>query len=634
MNNLGYLYDDGIVAGIDNDMSFSTNVLEQYDNVVYHCALFAYNAEMQKQIDEDLSSQGRFTGTESGRVYIVKDGVTTKFSIRSFTMKNTFGNIGSDLNVATYSIKFKITEALSCLLTNELETLAYMTGYDGYLMRPYWFEVWFSGYKHDTLEPISRIPLPNGETSLLYEGFLSNVKSHLDSSGTEWSVDFTPSYDSLLTKSSNILSVPASIKSDAQMDLKTFLQACANSMYEKFLDQYGASKEEKDEIGKIVKAEDYIKITLKDEKGNVINEEIKSTQDSSNNQAKANSEHATTDKTILFTTITQDFLSNSEKEEYKSMIAKYDIKSELVDYYKNKPLYKHNIDIYLIKDEFMRYKLDENNNTKSSFSALDLFNKERASNALVKKYQFGFSGADTSVLEVFNNYDNLYFMNGLKQSSEESLKNNINYKNSPIPPTKSDEKKTVFQDATAEGYLEDIFKDIHNSITGDIAFQISCLNKIASMNNGITNKIKDESTISNTDKERKALSAKLMWENLYKSGQMSETKFEILGDPYWISSNAYRTGNNNSNDLKDALTMSSLKVPNYRCVFIIKSTPDQNSDYTVENPTDYTYYYSIHASGIYLMVDCESIFNEGKFTQKLKGVLDVRFIKEYGNGSS
>ena len=90
----------------------------------------------------------------------------------------------------------------------------------------------------------------------------------------------------------------------------------------------------------------------------------------------------------------------------------------------------------------------------------------------------------------------------------------------------------------------------------------------------------------------------------------------------------------NKNDLKDALTMSSLKVPNYRCVFIIKSTPDQNSDYTVENPTDYTYYYSIHASGIYLMVDCESIFNEGKFTQKLKGVLDVRFIKEYGNGSS
>ena len=50
MNNLGYLYDDRIVAGIDNDMSFSTNVLEQYDNVVYHCALFAFNKKIARII--------------------------------------------------------------------------------------------------------------------------------------------------------------------------------------------------------------------------------------------------------------------------------------------------------------------------------------------------------------------------------------------------------------------------------------------------------------------------------------------------------------------------------------------------------------------------------------------------------
>ena len=378
MKDLGYLYDDKIVSGIDNDMSFSTNILEQYDNVVYHCALFAYNTDYQKRIDEELSNSGKFTGTEEGRVYIVKDGVTTKFSIRSFTMKNTFGNIGSDLNVATYAIKFKITETMSCLLTNELETLAYISGYDGYLQRPYWFEVWFSGYKHDTLEPVSRIPLPNGEKSLLYEGFLSNVKSHLDSSGTEWSVDFTPSYDSLLTKNTNILSVPVSIKSDEQMDLKTFLKACTDSMYEKFIDQFGSTDEEKEKIKNIIKPEEYITISIKDKDGNEIDaSKIKSMPDSSNNQAKANSEHATTDKTILFTTIAQDFLSNSDNIDYRSSIAKYDIKSHLVEYYNKKPLYKHNIDIYLIKDEFMKYKLEGNNDSKTNFNAYDMFNEER-----------------------------------------------------------------------------------------------------------------------------------------------------------------------------------------------------------------------------------------------------------------
>ena len=638
MNNKSYfLYDSELGKAIDNKMSFATNTLEKYDNVVYHCALFSYDAETQERIDKNLAENGIFTGSEDERVYIVRDGVTTKFSIPSFRMESVLGNINSPINVATYKITFDIIETFSCMLTNELEILSYASGYNGYLQRPYWFEVWFSGFKNDTLEPIARIPLPNGETSLLFEGFMGNVKSTLESTGTKWSVEFTPTFNSLLSKNINILSVSSTIKDDKQMGLKEFLERCAEDMYKRLKSQYTSNEEEAKELDNKYGGgyQNYITLHFYKENENKTdfeicdNDKIKMEPDQSGTSSKKGSSEVKTSKEDYFTTICQEFLFSTDK--FKDCVAKYDIKSEYIGDFKNKNLYKHDVKIYLIKDEYMAHILKAyDNENDSNFDALSLFNQCRANNTLVKKYQFGFSSMDTSVLEVFNKYDMLYFMNALPQVSDEYKENSIFYRNvKNVNKENNYNKNNHFNAKPMNGYLEDIYKNLYSSITGDELYRIAYLNNIPTLNNDMTNNVKSSSTGTDVQKDKKSVAAKSLWERLYKSGQMSETKFTILGDPYWIATNAYRTGDvNNKYDLPDFLKIKALNIPNYRCVFIIRSTPDQNEIYTQENPTDYTFEYSMHASGIYLIYKVESFFEDGKFTQKIYGVLDQRFFKE------
>ena len=628
MDNSCFLYNDKINEGI-NEMSFSTNVLEKYDNVVYHCSLYTFNANNQRIIENNLSTDGFLPDNifnDSNKVFIVNDGVTTKFTIQSIKMENTYGNIRSPINVATYKISLKLTETFSCMLTNELEALAYLQGYNGYLFRPYWLEIWFSGYDHFSGNPVSRIPLPNSTNSLIYVGYFGNTKSHLESTGTTWDMEFTPTYNSLLTKNQNILCVSSSLKNDTSTDLNSFMKACANDMCERMLAQYAKNEKEEGEIRKIVG--DYITIIIKDEDGKEISQKITSEDDISGNNMRKNQENHQTDERDYFTNICQYYLINSKK--YKDHYAKYDIKPIQLEYYNNIPLYKYIITLYIVKDEYMNYQYQLSQGKSSDYDPYKEFMNCRGNNSLVKKYQYGFSGQDTAVIEVFNNYDNLYFMNGLPQTSYEYIQGNINNRNNNNNrdfPYQEKLKAPKEVDKLA-GNLEDIYKEIRKSLSGEILLQMSNYAHIPEINNDLTNKNKSESTLSNSKKDEESIAYRKIWERLYKSGQMTETKFSILGDPYWIATSTYRVKSEIREDIVDALPLINYNVPNWRCVFIIKTSADQNDNYTNGNPTDYTFEYSLHATGIYIISSCESIFEDGKFTQKLTGYIDRRFINQ------
>lgn len=749
------IYDNEIIDGM-RKMSFSTNVLEKYDNVTYHCALFAFNKNMEDEIDKTYAEKKGLTKDffiDDNRVYIARDGVSTKFSIKNFLMKNTFGNINSPMNIATFEIKIKLQETFSCIFTNELEALAYFTGYDGYLYRPYWFEVWFSGFKHDTLEPISRIPLPNGMDSIIYKGCFSTVKSHLESMGTTWDIDFVPITMSILNKNTNILSVPDITKNDKAYTLKQYMKQCANFMFERFLNQASKDAAEREAIRKIYaskstqtssqkttekpneqqtaeqkstaetaeqeKSSDSVNfITIeykfKDDSqssATVINDiqknagddapkeeivqsnkqqggpedKIKTGADSTNTSIQ-NGKKETESKEIYFTTACQKFLNECDDTKYKGYVAKYDIRSELLQYYNKIPLYYHKIIIYMEKDPLITEQLDKS----QKYDRSQYFYKCRSDNSLVKRYQYGYSGADTSVLEVFNNYDMLYFMNALPQTSAENILNNISYANNDnlktalgldktnlkalanflvqnVGKNKSDlyvkdkdgnitnnlnenliksefnnyivnevkdAHKKKYGNRKYSGCLEDVYKyQLYNEIESDTSFYLASSFHLApELNNDTTNNNNPSGSNANYEKERKSIIAKLMWERLYKTGQMCTTKFTILGDPYWIATQCFRRldtqrsedGDKVMDNMRDLLEGNT---PNYRCVFTIRSTPDQNDFYTSKNPTDWNFDYSIHASGIYLMVECESIFEDGVFKQKLMGVMDSHFFK-------
>ena len=748
------IYDNKIIDGM-RKMSFSTNVLEKYDNVTYHCALFAFNKSIEDNIDETFAEKKGLPKEffdDNNRVYIARDGVSTKFSIKSFLMKNTFGNINSPMNIGTYEIKIKLIETFSCVFTNEIEALAFFTGYEGYMLRPYWFEIWFSGFKHNTLEPVSRIPLPNGMDSIIYKGCFSTVKSHLESMGTTWDIDFVPITMSILNKNTNILSVPDITKSDKAYTLKQYMKQCANFMFERFLNQASKNAEEREIIRGIYAAKSgqkssqettekpneqqtteqktaaekteqektsdnvnfiTIEYKFKDSSQNsvtVVNDvqkiagddapkeetaetnaqqggpedKIKTDADSTNNSPQ-NGKKDTKSKEIYFTTACQKFLNECNSKKYKGYVAKYDIRSELLQYYNKIPLYYHKIIIFMEKDPLITEQLDKS----QKYDRTQYFYKCRSDNSLVKRYQYGYSGADTSVLEVFNNYDMLYFMNALPQTSAENILNNISYANIDTirdalgvkndlkakvnllvqktgksvnyflqddengNPTEKfnenrvnsefnnyilnqvkDAHKKKYGSRKYSGCLEDVYKyQLYNEVENNKDFYLaSSFHLVPELNNDTTNNNNPTGSKADYEKERESIIAKLMWERLFKSGQMCTTKFTILGDPYWIASQCYisldaqriEDGDNVSDNIRKLLGGNT---PNYRCVFTIRSTPDQNDFYTEKNPTDWNFDYAIHASGIYLMVDCESTFEDGVFKQKLTGVMDMHFFK-------
>ena len=657
MSKYGFLYDDNVIEGI-NKMSFSTNILEKYDNVTYHCALFAFNKNTQDEIDKtyvDKRGLPEKFYMDKHRVYIARDGVTTKFSINRILMKNVFGNINSPMNIGTFEIKLNLVETNSCIFTNELEALAYYTGYEGYMYRPYWFEVWFSGFKHDTLEPIDKIPLPNGSDSIVYKGCFGNVKSHLEATGTTWNIDFIPTTMSVLNKNTNILSVPEFAKNDTPVDIKEYMQSCADYMFNRFLNQICKNDEEKNAVIRIyndaqsksntqantqTKGVGFLTIRYKDLSGNNGTTEINSnytdvkiSSDSSGDKSTAKDAYNKNESgEMYFTTACQRFLNESADTKWKGYIAKYDIDSELIKYFNNVPLYHHTITVYLEKDPFMvEYIKNEN------YDRYELFRRCRNNNSLIKKYQYGYSGADTSVIEVFNNYDMLYFMNALPQTSQENIDNNTLFINERKEITKEEFKEkheSIYGGSLYSGNLEDIYKyELYNKMKKDDTFFIaSSFHLVPELNQDTSNNINPATVNPNYEKEKENLITKLVWERLFKSGQMSTTKFTILGDPYWIATQCYKklSAERVEDDEKIVDNMKGLlgvNIPDYRCVFTIRSTPDQNDFYSDKNPTDYTFEYSMNASGIYLMIDCESIFEDGKFTQKLNGVLDTHMIK-------
>lgn len=676
-NNPYFAYYDGVANAINN-LPMDTNKLNDYDNVTYHCDLFVYGRNTQTKIDEKLSQEGFYEPNREKRCYICKDGVTTKFFIDSFIMKSKYGNHQNPINVATYTIELTIKETFSCILSHELDVLGILSGYENYLQRPYWLEIWFSGYDKLTGMPVERIPLPNGEKSIIYEGMFSKMISHIDSHGTTWKATFFPIYTALTQKNMNILNVSSVMKNFKQMNLKEFLKKCTDDMFERFLKQVTKDKDEKGRrkirsfynsssiddkdkknnpstpIGKNQdnqeittnkekaqenfdkdQSNNFITFKIKNEKGEDFKDvdNIKSNLDSSTKDSEKNSEKQNTDETILFTTICQEFLFNTEK--YNSYIAKYDIRSSLKGYYNGVPLYHHDVDIYLVEDPYMTAKLKAYNSNKENYifsedEAVNYVNKFIAEGVLIKKYQYGFSGEDTSVIEIDNKYDKLFFMNALPEAAEQWSNNNIIFQNEKIDEneiitTSGDDGRSAGTEFNGEN-LEDIYirMDKKNIAEGVIKY-----NKTPELNDDLSNDNRRISTGTDIKKSEKTIAATILWKNLYKSDQMVTSVFTILGDPYWLATNSFRTKQySKSKDLLDKLPDIAPNIPDYRCIFIIKSSPEQNQFYDLNNPTDYTFENSLYVSGIYIVTDVESIFESGKFTQKIKGHLDIRFIKE------
>lgn len=617
-----YLYSD-YVKGIIDGMSPNTNVLEQYDNVTYNISLYMYDFQTQQEIDNALQDHSfNADNYVSKRKIIAQTGLTVNFVLNSLTMKSTYGNINSKMNVATYAINIKLFEPMGANFTNAVDIISEMLGYKSHLFRPYWIDIWFSGYDSTTGEPVEKIKFENGMNTITLEGVMGNVKSQIDSSGTVWNIEFTPNYSSLLNKDNNHLTITAPMKANTNGKFSDILKRCIETMKDDYVSQFMEPyrKEAEAKIGN-----EYIKLNIKMDDNSKFDDDVEILANTSNDDTKNETIEVKPAPKQYFTTFIQDLLSRVKGDKYKNCVARFDIRPVLKDFVSDVPIFNYVMNIVLYEDPLIeKYNNNINSDAKELLSNSEDAVKKYADKSLDdgslrKKYVFGFSGIDTSVLQIYNNYDMLWYMNDVSDSIIKYRDANINLmrssnsdnkiksvKNEDHNKNKNDEMLSI------SNLVEDIFYDNYEEIISKgIYSRVPVLS-------GNLNQTDQRIMVSSTSKEEDALAiaSKTLFERYYKSGQISTTKFEILGDPYWISIN----DNRNYND-KDI----PMNIANYKCAFQLRTFYQQVTNYN-EYPADYKMNDSLNVTGIYLIYECESKFEDGKFTQKLSGVFDPHFL--------
>lgn len=610
----------GYIKGIINTLPTNTNVLEEYDNVTYNISLYMYDFESQMIIDQKLQEH-KFIAKEfeNKKKIIAQTGLTVNFVLQSLTMKSTYGNIKSSMNVATYAINIKMFEPMGANFTNAVDIVSEMLGYKSHLFRPYWIDIWFSGYDPKSGVPVEKIRFENGENTITLEGVMGNVKSQIDANGTIWNLEFTPIYTSLLNKENNHLTISAPMKADKQGKFNDILKRCIETMKEDYISQF--IEKYRDEVKSKV-GDKYIDIDIKMDDNSAFDNEVEIKQNTSNDDTKDGAVEVKAQPKQYFTTFIQDLLSRVEK--YRNCVARFDIRPVIKGFVSNVPILNFKMNIILYNDPVIK-NLSENINKNTPLlgdtnTANEYAEKSVKDGSLKKKYIFGFSGIDTSVLQIFNNYDMLWYMNDVSDSIIKYKNANINYirskseeKNNESVKDDDHNKNKNDQMLNVSNLVEDIFYDNYEEIISKgIYARVPVLS-------GNLNQVDQQTMVSATSKEDDALAiaSKTLFERLYKSGQISTTKFEILGDPYWIS----------INDNRHPLNPQGipLNACNYKCVFQLRTFYQQVLNYN-EYPADYKMNDSLNVSGIYLIYDCESKFENGKFTQTLTGVFDPHFL--------
>ena len=436
VQNEGFLYNDNIQKIISN-MSLSNNVLQKYDNVTFNACLYMFSRDAEEQIERDsFNGELKFGDTENKKVIIAQTGKSAKFSIDSIKIQTIYGGNTPVNNCISYKMDIKLVEVLSCMFVNELEVISYLIGYRDYLHRPYWLDIWFSGYDPKTLLPVEYIPLSNGKDRITYRGVFSNVKSDLQDNHTNWSIEFYPNNHTFINKNNNILAISPIIKSDSPLTMTEYMKREAEKAKKRFIETF-PGKSLQDKVKELFNSNNFLEIKIVDgdnlksiDDSSDYGETIKSGDGYSREIDKLEaSENKNDEGEITFLEIPQWFLARSQN--HKDCKANIDIKTKLIGSINKREIYSTKMTIVVFRDIKMKQDLEKYKNDgkpqqfsedeKTIFLASCL---DRGT--FCKKYIYGFSGQDTSVTEVMNNLDHLWYMNGYEYDLKRQSGSNIN----------------------------------------------------------------------------------------------------------------------------------------------------------------------------------------------------------------
>lgn len=146
---------------------------------------------------------------EEHKIIIAESGVTTTTSIESLSMTTNTRTDSPIEMLTTTEFELTLVETNSTSLVNRIAFGSLISGYDTYVQQPYFINIWFSGYEHETGKPIERIPLitlNNGFVAdkMSYQVIIASDKSTTESSRTIHKMKLFISTGLLNTKESRI----------------------------------------------------------------------------------------------------------------------------------------------------------------------------------------------------------------------------------------------------------------------------------------------------------------------------------------------------------------------------------------------------------------------------------------------
>lgn len=645
---------------------YDDNILQYYDNVTYNIRFYMLNKVYQNKLSRDRINgiiPNNYRLPDDSKIIIAETGVTPHYDITSLKLNTVYSSVAQNASATTCKIEMVIKESSGCSLLNKIVAVSKMLDYENYILQPFHIDVWFSGYEQATGKPVKIID----NQVFTYEVIMSEVKSQADVSGTTYNMVLIHSPKSAFNKTIQslgnigVLNIDSGTVGEYKKAVEEYINDKFFENNKKIKDIYKSYGDGKFlTIGKLIDAsidsfdESLSKVLnakLNNKSNNIAKvniipyggidiENIRVGDDFSAQYTEKSSDGQTRPSTYdTFDTFFQNLCLHTP--ELKTYVARPVYRVVYLGNSNGQEIHKIYVDIVFRKNSYMEYF---NEYTKKKNASPELYkslqevmaSKELrrliSSGALNKKYEWLYNGKDTSVLEMNSSLDMLWYANVpyvdamkvneastnfVKQTTDDVLFNqseyireNSMYKDSLDSVIKKSNKplngiRTLASDKRL--YIDDIYATI------DERSKAEYLNgrKILETYDEHSGVDSSDATDINIDTQN----AKVGYNNIFQAGNLVELNITILGDPYWIGlvSDNQLYANNDDSSIANANIF-----PHFSFKMKTAIGQKENGDYDLEN--------AVYFSNIYQLVESVSIFESGKFTQQLKGVINNAFM--------
>jgi len=615
----------------------------------------------------------------SEKIVLLETGVTANYALENLSYKTVYSenDLNGYIHMTNMTLKFK--ENNGCTFKDKFRVVCRAVGYQTELAVPCFLEISFIGYNN-----LTGLPEKIGTHPYLFRTQITSVDAQINNTGTTYTVKMVPNNQYGFSKDNfiaeNIGKIGEEIRGHTFGDAISSLEEVLNK---KFF-EIGDNKI----IGKLYPTDDWINLvettsqpaareqtqTLLNStmspipqvpKENKQEQSIIGTQvgkryifviDKSivDRQLSANSSYynefgrtyemqITPKKTLL--DIVQDIWhnvipnENNENTEVrifpKQVIVNKRADGSFVEriYYfivpYNVPFVQWYFDKYGHK---IKEKTNMTNTRTPIRNLADHLNLLYTGGLINRKYEYMFSGKDTSVLNFDFKINNMWYV---KEPSEVGKVINYNLYDTPKETFIGDVSDTTIMEwlhntvsgDTIRQTATELFNKLYQKYTkqsntapsnckylDDINELISDTDKVIYLNYGKVPSRPDNVSVTSTDnypseEEYTPVLRRTALEELHSCGQHCKINFEIIGDPFWLGDETF------DNSL---MKIKQCVYGNHEIIFNVK-TPAQINKLTGE-PDVST---STTITGFYQVISIEHNFSSnGKFTQKIEAIID------------